>query len=167
MHSKSQGCFSKRKYSSGVENYINSYHHHNHIFIYLIMFIWVRSWNCGCLVTWFCYQLIAKSGNKTAAVSWPDPYANFCPQTLATECWNRLLCCFQEPPPEFVTKSSYSMLALYLQHQVVIDHDIMTLHCNSSPYMLFAILPMFRLNFQSNYHVCGGIFSQCIHWIEL
>ena len=31
--------------------------------------------NFGCLVTWFCYQLIAKSGNKTAAVSWPDPYA--------------------------------------------------------------------------------------------
>ena len=31
-----------------------------------------RSRNCGCLVTWFCYQ---KPGNKTAAVSWPDPYA--------------------------------------------------------------------------------------------
>ena len=27
------------------------------------------------LLTWFCYQLIAKPGNKTAAVSWPDPYA--------------------------------------------------------------------------------------------
>ena len=26
--------------------------------------IWVGSWKCGCLVTWFCYQLIAKSGNK-------------------------------------------------------------------------------------------------------
>ena len=36
--------------------------------------IWVGSWNCGCLVTWFCYQLIAKPGNKTATVSWPDPY---------------------------------------------------------------------------------------------
>ena len=36
--------------------------------------IWVRSRNCGCLVTWFCYQLIAKPGNKTAAVSWPDLY---------------------------------------------------------------------------------------------
>ena len=36
--------------------------------------IWVRSRNWGCLVTWFCYQLIAKPGNKTAAVSWPDPY---------------------------------------------------------------------------------------------
>ena len=34
---------------------------------------WVRSQNCGCLVTWFCYQLIAKPGNKTAAVPWPDP----------------------------------------------------------------------------------------------
>ena len=39
------------------------------------LFIWVRSRNCGCLVTWFCYQLIAKPGNKTAAVSWPDPYS--------------------------------------------------------------------------------------------
>ena len=38
------------------------------------LIIWVRSRNCGCLVTWFCYQLIAKPGNKTAAVSWPDPY---------------------------------------------------------------------------------------------
>ena len=27
-------------------------------------------------VTWFCYQLIAKPGNKTAALSWPDPYTN-------------------------------------------------------------------------------------------
>ena len=37
-------------------------------------YIWVRSWNYRCLVTWFCYQLIAKPGNKTAAVPWPDPY---------------------------------------------------------------------------------------------
>ena len=36
--------------------------------------IWVRSWSCGCLVTWFCYQMIARPGNKTAAVLWPDPY---------------------------------------------------------------------------------------------
>ena len=39
--------------------------------------IWVRSQNCGCLVTWFCYQLIAKPGNKTATVSWPDPYIQY------------------------------------------------------------------------------------------
>ena len=38
--------------------------------------IWVWSRNCGCLVTWFCYQLIAKSGNKTATFSWPDPYCS-------------------------------------------------------------------------------------------
>ena len=42
--------------------------------VYLFFYIWVRSWNCSCLVTWFCYQLIAKPGNKTATVSWPDPY---------------------------------------------------------------------------------------------
>ena len=39
------------------------------------IFKWVRSRNYGCLVTWFCYQLIAKPGNKTAAVSWPEPNA--------------------------------------------------------------------------------------------
>ena len=33
----------------------------------------VRSRNCGCLVNWFCYQLIAKPGNKTALVPWPHP----------------------------------------------------------------------------------------------
>ena len=37
---------------------------------------WVKSWNCGCLVTWFCYQLIAKPGNKTAAPSWPHPHVH-------------------------------------------------------------------------------------------
>ena len=37
--------------------------------------IWIRSRRCGCLVTWFCYQLIAKPGNKTTAPSWPDPYS--------------------------------------------------------------------------------------------
>ena len=36
--------------------------------------IWVRSWRCSCLVNWFCYHLMAKTGNKTAAVPWPDSY---------------------------------------------------------------------------------------------
>ena len=31
------------------------------------------SWRCSCFVTWFCYLLIAKSGNKTAAPPWPEP----------------------------------------------------------------------------------------------
>ena len=38
-------------------------------------YTWVRSRRCSCLVTWFCYQLIAKPGNKTAAPSWPDPHS--------------------------------------------------------------------------------------------
>ena len=38
------------------------------------MCIWVRSRRCGCLVTWFCYQMIAKPGNKTAAASRREPY---------------------------------------------------------------------------------------------
>ena len=36
--------------------------------------IWVRSQRCACLVTWFCYQMIAKPGNKTGPPSWPDLY---------------------------------------------------------------------------------------------
>ena len=36
--------------------------------------IWVRSWGFGCLVTWFCYQVITKPVNTTAVPSWPDPY---------------------------------------------------------------------------------------------
>ena len=48
--------------------WVNKYNEQN------IMNIWVRSWRCGCPVTWFCYHLIAKPGNKTAAPSRPDPY---------------------------------------------------------------------------------------------
>ena len=33
---------------------------------------WVSSRNRDCLVTWFCYKLTAKPGNKTATVLWPD-----------------------------------------------------------------------------------------------
>ena len=36
--------------------------------------VWVRSWRCGCLVTRFCYLLIAKPGNKTATPPWPNLY---------------------------------------------------------------------------------------------
>ena len=32
--------------------------------------MWVRSSRGACLVTWFCYQMIAKPGNKTF-VTWP------------------------------------------------------------------------------------------------
>ena len=50
--------------------------------------IWVRSRNCDCLVTWFCYQLIAKPGNKTVTVSWADPYiriySHYCGITWAS-----------------------------------------------------------------------------------
>ena len=35
------------------------------------------------IVTWFCYQLIAKPGNKTTAVPWPDPYDN-----MVGSCYN-------------------------------------------------------------------------------
>ena len=50
--------------------------------------IWVGSQNCSCLVTWFCYQLIAKPGNKTAAVSWPDTYGKCSREQLVKRYWN-------------------------------------------------------------------------------
>ena len=34
-----------------------------------VKLIWARSQRCGCLVTLFCYQLIAKPVNKIAALS--------------------------------------------------------------------------------------------------
>ena len=49
-------------------------HHLSHARTEKMWNIWVRSRNCGCLVIWFCYQLVVKPGNKTATVSWPDPY---------------------------------------------------------------------------------------------
>ena len=42
--------------------------------IFWYICIWVRSRRCGCLLTWFCCQMIAKPGNKTVTPSWPDPY---------------------------------------------------------------------------------------------
>ena len=53
--------------------------------------IWVRSRNCGCLVTWFCYQLIAKPGNKTAAVPWPHPYSYETLETYWFTWWTQTL----------------------------------------------------------------------------
>ena len=40
----------------------------------LVLYMWVGSRNCGCLVAWFCYQFMAKPGSRTAAVPWPGPY---------------------------------------------------------------------------------------------
>ena len=37
------------------------------------MFNWIRSRRCGCLVTWFCYQLIAKPEEESRTfVTWPN-----------------------------------------------------------------------------------------------
>ena len=40
----------------------------------LVLYMWVGSRNCGCLVAWLCYQFMAKPGSRTAAVPWPGPY---------------------------------------------------------------------------------------------
>ena len=42
----------------------------------LVLYMWVRSCNCGCLVAWICYQLMAKPGSRAATVPWPDPYVS-------------------------------------------------------------------------------------------
>ena len=47
------------------------------LFIAIEIFEYGSGHETGCLVTWFCYQLIAKPGNKTATVSWPDPLYAF------------------------------------------------------------------------------------------
>ena len=38
--------------------------------------IWFGSWVRGSPFTWFCYQLIAESGHRTPATSWPEPLWN-------------------------------------------------------------------------------------------
>ena len=62
-------------------NWLNTYLWQN---IRICKCIWVWSRNCDCIVTWFCYQLIAKPGNKTVAVSWPDPYTCIWYRKLST-----------------------------------------------------------------------------------
>ena len=42
--------------------------------IYKELMTWVRSRRWACLVTWFCYHLIAKPGKRTGTPLWPDPY---------------------------------------------------------------------------------------------
>ena len=49
-------------------------HIENNIVIWFNNQIRVRSRMCASLVTWFCYQMIAKPGNKTGPISWPGPY---------------------------------------------------------------------------------------------
>ena len=63
---------------------------HPGLFAYSNFSTWVRSWRSGCLATWFCYQLIAKPGNKNAAPPWPDPYVEtneVCFSLNNTESW--------------------------------------------------------------------------------
>ena len=59
----------------------------------LTLVIWIRSRNRGCLVTWFCYQLIAKWGNKTATVPWPDPFVK---TPVSKLIWNKIGICFRD-----------------------------------------------------------------------
>ena len=51
--------------NSFIPLFFQFFQHHQSIY-YMLNIMWVRSRNCGCLVTWFCYQL-------TATAPWPDP----------------------------------------------------------------------------------------------
>ena len=72
--------------------------------------IWVRSRNCGCLVTWFCYQLIAKPGNKTAAVPWPDPFENIMYKMSAIPWWHQFV--YNQWASQFFSPSGWSKQGL-------------------------------------------------------
>ena len=63
------------------------------------MSIWVMSRRWVCLVTWFCYQMVAKPGNKTGPPSWPDP----CTQWVMSS-----------GPAEFIAEA----VILFLRHEL-------------------------------------------------
>ena len=68
--------------------------------------IWVRSWRCGCLATWFCCQMTAKPGSKTVAPSWPDPsYA----QGFAVICFDYIFSNEFMNPPIFFSIASVAL----------------------------------------------------------
>ena len=94
-------------------------------------FIWVRSWNCGCLVTWFCYQLIAKPGNKTATVSWPDPYTSYIIEHTPTPSPTSRSCIFSSLTHASRLYGKHSQTPTWpypnksLSHCVLQSHDIL------------------------------------------
>ena len=58
--------------------------------------IWVGPWMWGCLVTWSCYQLIGKPGNKTATPPWPYPNGfldacGYCLGQYFVVCWHQAI----------------------------------------------------------------------------
>ena len=115
--------------------------HNDLVLVGSCIYIWVRSRNCGCLVTWFCYLLIAKPGNKTATVSWPDPYDTFCQVEVqeAHHIYSFCISCNHK-------MSGYDI-------KVVAEHFIITLHQSNTNYdtpkfaCTSAIKPLLELNF--------------------
>ena len=75
-------------YADNTKNHINNV-------VKEIISVLVRSRKCGCLVTWFCDQLIAKPGNKTAKHSWPDPYWQISRHTIQNQSYIKT--CLREP----------------------------------------------------------------------
>ena len=86
MWQKSRRCQSMERHSPAKHKYKNLFNpslrkisryvndHYVSVRTGSLEEIRVRSRRCGCLVTWFCYQLIAKPGNKTTTPSWSNPY---------------------------------------------------------------------------------------------
>ena len=92
--------------------------------------ICVKSWNCSYLVTWFCYQLIAKPGTKTAAVLLPDLYCIGANQWTTVISWSthdmkkgyktgmkvdydNKTFCREVPPGKFWNKKTFGMFGAF------------------------------------------------------
>ena len=105
--------------------------------------IWVRSGRCGCLVTWFCYQLIAKPGHKRASVLWPDPYDTAYTTAIT---WENL---YQTWNSQKISHSSHSWVS-YGESIVSIFEKIYTgLDC--------VVVMFFHINiFSTNIERCSG-----------
>ena len=98
-------------------------------------YVWIKSRNCGCLVIWFCYHLIAKPGNKTATVPWPDTYmgrsiAHHCthscpppkgasPQTIETLTTTKEGTALNTIPPNGYKTNGYKANMLYSHDDVI------------------------------------------------
>ena len=69
------------------------------------------------LLTWFCYQLIAKPGDKTAAVSWPDPYTY---TGISTDIVSTLS---PNPPSIYISELGEFFCTMWLAASLPVQHQ--------------------------------------------
>ena len=116
---------------------------HKSVFSALYVDIWVRSRNCGCLVTWFCYQLIAKPGNKTATTSWPDWYYPL-PSFITWYLWCRFMNCFDT---HRIRIQFIAFIAILFLHAISTMDELLFISCaNLVLYMEHFLMFSLRVN---------------------